>query len=262
MCCGWAGCGPSRSFPSNASRRCGRGQRRRTAADHLSRLRGSIGHCGGRSSQTKNAEAMLRLWRSIERGGWGKSLHSISGFCGGTPTPVLPRKRERERTSVVVTNSTDLTDDTTLAPSNMHRAANAPGVAEDAKITVKLRRTAGRLFRIVREFYRRPAIDRRHLADDRDRVEIDRAIRRAADEIIGQVGAPAKTDTDTAGEMAVGLLDRSDIHAVGKHQELLPGIATLLLPPFDDFLARRNRRRAVGPKASPVRDPFRRIPQK
>src|ERR1700694_1499314 len=204
---------------------------------------------------------MLRLWRSIERGGWGESPHSISAFCGGTPTPALPRMRERERTSIAVTNSTDLTDDTTVAASNMHGAANAAGIAEDAKIAVKLGRTAGRLFRIVREFYRRPAVDRRHLADDRNRVEIDRTVRRAADEIIGQVGAPAEADTDTAGDMAVGLLDRSDIHAVGKHQELLPGIAALLLPPFDDFLARGDRRRAVGPKAGPVRDPFRCVPQ-
>src|SRR5882724_8257567 len=150
---------------------------------------------------------------------------------------------------------------TGIGASHMHRAANAAGIAEDAKIAVKLGRAAGRFFRVVREFYRRPAIDRRHLADDRDRVEIDRTVRRASHEIIGQVGAPAETDADTAGEMAVGLLDRSDIHAVGKHQELLPGIAALLLPPFDDFLARRYRRRAVGPKAGPVRDPFRCVPQ-
>src|SRR6202035_3424074 len=48
---------------------------------------------------------------------------------------------------------------------------------------------------------------------------------RAADEIIVQVAAPAKADADAAGEVTVGLLDRSDVHAVGKHQQLLPGIA-------------------------------------
>ena len=32
----------------------------------------------------------------VERGGWGKSAHTTSGVCGGTPTPALPRKRERE----------------------------------------------------------------------------------------------------------------------------------------------------------------------
>jgi hypothetical protein len=38
-----------------------------------------------------------------ERGGWGKSIHSTSAFCGGTPTPTLPREeREREHTSIVV----------------------------------------------------------------------------------------------------------------------------------------------------------------
>ena len=78
------------------------------------------------------------------------------------------------------------------------------------------------LFRIVREFHRRPSVDRRHLADDRDRIEIGGTIRRAADKIIGEVGAPAKADADAAGEMAVGFLDRADIHAVGKHQESFP----------------------------------------
>ncbi len=33
------------------------------------------------------------------RYGWGNSLHTGSVTCGGTPTPALPRKRERERTS-------------------------------------------------------------------------------------------------------------------------------------------------------------------
>src|SRR3979411_1662962 len=50
------------------------------------------------------------------------------------------------------------------------------------------------------------------------RGEGARSIGRPADEIIGEVGPPAKADADAAGEMAVGLLDRADIHAVGKHQ--------------------------------------------
>ena len=66
----------------------------------------------------------------------------------------------------------------------------------------------GGLFRVVREFHRRPAVDRRHLADDRDRVEIDRAVGRASDEIIGEIGAPAEADPHPAGEMPIGLLDR------------------------------------------------------
>src|SRR5260370_32334536 len=32
--------------------------------------------------------------------GGGRSIPSTSAFCGSTPTPTLPRKRERERTSV------------------------------------------------------------------------------------------------------------------------------------------------------------------
>ena len=103
----------------------------------------------------------------------------------------------------------------------MHRAAHAAGIAEHAQIALDFGLDAGGLFRIVREFHGRPAVDRRHLADDRDRIEIDRAVGGAADEIIGEVGAPAEADPDPAGEMMVGLLDRSDIHAVGKHQQLL-----------------------------------------
>src|ERR1700687_5230452 len=143
----------------------------------------------------------------------------------------------------------------------MHRAANPAGISKYAQIAVKFSRTTRCFFRVVREFYGRPAIDRGHLADDRDRVEIDRAVRRASDAIIGQVGAPAETYPDPAGKMTVGLLDRSDVHAVGKSQKLFLGIAALLLPPFDDFFACRDRRRAVGAKTGPVRHPFRRITQ-
>ena len=84
----------------------------------------------------------------------------------------------------------------------MHGGANAPGIAEHAKITVKLGRAAGRFFRIVRELHGRSAVDRRHLTDQRNRIEIGGAIRRASDEIVGQVGAPAKADADAAGEAA------------------------------------------------------------
>src|SRR6266852_7648727 len=124
-------------------------------------------------------------------------------------------------------------------PSDMHRGANPACVAEYPQITLDFRRITGAFFRIVREFYRRPAVDRRHLADDRDRIKIDRAVRRASHEIIGQVGAPAETYPHPAREMTIGLFDRSDVHAVGKNQELLLGIAALLLPPLDDFFAGR-----------------------
>src|SRR6266478_1858897 len=120
-------------------------------------------------------------------------------------------------------------------PLHMHRSANPAGVAEYPEIAFDFGRITGGFFRIVRKFYRRPAVNRRHLADDRDRIEIDRAVRRASHEIIGQVGAPAETYPHPAGEMTIGLLDRSDIHAIRENQELLLRIAALLLPPFDDF---------------------------
>src|SRR2546429_9683833 len=119
--------------------------------------------------------------------------------------------------------------------SHMHRGANPACVAEYPQITFDFGQITGGFFRVVQKFYRRPAVDRRHLADDRYRIEIDRAVRRASDEIVGQVGAPAETYPHPAGEMTIGLLDRSDVHAVGKNQQLLLWIAAPLLPPFDDF---------------------------
>jgi len=91
-------------------------------------------------------------------------------------------------------------------------------VAEYAKVALDFGRRTCRLFRIVRELHGRPAVDRCHLADDRDRIEIDRAIRCASHEIVGQVGAPAKTDPDAPVKVTVGLLNGPDIHAVGKNQ--------------------------------------------
>src|ERR1700730_4922688 len=129
----------------------------------------------------------------------------------------------------------------------MNGGANPACVSEYAQITLDFGRTARRLFRVVRELYRRPAVDRRHLANDRNGIEIDRTIRRASYKVIGQVGAPAEADPHPAGKMAVGLLDRSDIHAVRENQQLLPRIAALLLPPFDDLFAGSDRRRAVRP---------------
>src|SRR5690242_3495074 len=62
---------------------------------------------------------------------------------------------------------------------HMHRHADAADIAEHAQVSLDLGRIAGRLLRIVGEFDGGPAIDRRHLADDRDWIEIDRAIGRA-----------------------------------------------------------------------------------
>src|ERR1700676_2698994 len=79
----------------------------------LSRLRGSIGR-RRRPSLDKNAEAELRLWRSLERGGGGKVYPFGQYHLRKHPHPNLeselslasdPRKRERERTAVVAKHS-------------------------------------------------------------------------------------------------------------------------------------------------------------
>src|SRR4051794_38524992 len=91
--------------------------------------------------------------------------------------------------------------------SDVYRAADSPFIPKNSQITLNFRLNTRRLFRIVRELYRWSAIDRGHLANDRDRIEIHRAIRGASHEIICQIGAPAETDPDPAGEMTVCLLD-------------------------------------------------------
>src|SRR3978361_510921 len=110
----------------------------------------------------------------------------------------------------------------------VYGGADTAGIAEHTQITLDLGCRSGGLLGIIRQLARGPAVDRRHLADQRDRIEIGRTVRRAADEIVGEVGAPAERDADASGKMPVGLLDRADIHAVGKHQKLLAGIAALL----------------------------------
>src|SRR5437660_12305251 len=74
--------------------------------------------------------------------------------------------------------------------SHMHRGADAADIAEHAQVALDLRLNAGGLLRIVRQLHRGPSIDRRYLADDGDRIEIGRAVRGAADEVVGEVGAP------------------------------------------------------------------------
>src|SRR2546430_444401 len=91
--------------------------------------------------------------------------------------------------------------------SHMHRGANAADIAEHAQIALDFRLNAGGFLRIVRQLHRRPSIDRRHLADDGDRIEIGRSVRGAADEVIGEIGAPTETDADAALEVVKGLLD-------------------------------------------------------
>ena len=106
--------------------------------------------------------------------------------------------------------------------SDVHGGAHAAGISEHAQVSLDFGGNAGRLLRVVGQFHRRPSVDRSHLADDRDRIEIGGTIGGAADEIIGEVGAPAKADADAPGKMPVRLLDRADIHRVGEHQEASP----------------------------------------
>src|SRR5215212_7196859 len=91
--------------------------------------------------------------------------------------------------------------------SDVYRAADSPLIAKNPQITLNFRLNARCLFRIVGELYGWPAIDRGHLANDRDRIEIHRTIRRASHEIIRQIGAPAKAYPDAPGKMPVRILD-------------------------------------------------------
>src|SRR3954469_1387730 len=72
-----------------------------------------------------------------------------------------------------------LPDGKRMLPLDQHRLAHAAGVAEDAQIALDLRGQAGRLLGIVGELDGRMSVDRRHLADQRDWIEVERAVRRA-----------------------------------------------------------------------------------
>src|SRR5206468_4241167 len=83
----------------------------------------------------------------------------------------------------------------------------------------------------------------------------------ASDEIVGEIGAPAEADANPAGKMPMDIFDRANVHRVRKHQKFVLWVLALLPPPRDDFLAGRDGRRAVGTKAGPAGNPFRRIAQ-
>src|SRR5579863_3386367 len=83
----WSNCRPITppNACSRAAKRCGNSsaERRIDPGD-----RSTSPACGGgRRARQRN--------RAPERGGWGKSIHSTSASCRGTPTPTLPRKRGR-----------------------------------------------------------------------------------------------------------------------------------------------------------------------
>src|SRR5436305_6444234 len=188
---------------------------------------------------------------SAGRGAPSSREHAYPGVPARCAARIAPPFRSRS----------DIQDFEVAQSSDMRRSTDAPLIAKDTQITLNFRLTACRLFWIVRELDGRSAVDRGHLADDRDRIEIHRAVRCASDEIICQIGPPAKTYPDSACKMTVRLLDRIDIHGVGKNQQLLFGITPFLFPPLDYFFACRDRRRTVRPKARPIGHPFRRVSQ-
>src|SRR4029077_2212495 len=110
---------------------------------------------------------------------------SRTTYGGGRAFRMLPIREAIQAASWSLTSVAEA-----IAVSNMHCAPNPAGIAEYPQITFDLGWAAGCLFRIVRKFDGRPSVDRCDFADNRDRIEIDRSIRRASDEIIGQVGAP------------------------------------------------------------------------
>src|SRR6185312_1049759 len=133
--------------------------------------------------------------------------------------------------------------------------------AKNAQIAGDLPGIAGRLLGIVGELYRRTTIGARHLAHQRDGLEAGDVDRRAALEIIGEVGTPAESHPYPAIKMVVRFLDGIDIKPIRKDQQFFARVTAALLPPRDDFLPALDGRRAVGPEAGPVGHPVGRIAQ-
>src|SRR5258708_5106276 len=121
-----------------------------------------------------------------------RRVRGLSASPSGVVRPPPPSLRFAPASTPPPPGETTASSFITL--SHMHRGADAPRIAEYAQIAFDFGGAAGRLFRIVGEFYCRPAVDGGYLAHDRDRIEIGRTIRRASDKIISEVGAPAETD--------------------------------------------------------------------
>ena len=120
----------------------------------------------------------------------------------------------------------------------------------------------GRLFQVVGQLDRRPAVGAGHLADQRNGIEPRVRDRCAIAQIVGEQRAPAEAQAHAAGEVAIGPLDAVDVQPVGEDQQLVPGILAHCLPPGDDLLASVDRVLGIDAKSAPMRDPVRRIAEK
>ena len=128
---------------------------------------------------------------------------------------------------------------------------------EQATVPLDLLRRPQRLVGIVGELHRRPSVRLRNLADERDRLELSIGARgHAAEEVVGQIGAPAEGEIDPSAQGARRLLDRIDVHCVGQHDELVPRVAPPRLPPCDQLARALNRKFGVRP------GPFNRRPNR
>src|SRR5947209_2739412 len=111
--------------------------------------------------------------------------------------------------------------------SKRHLLLDTIRIAEDLEVTPDFFRIADALIRIVREFYRGPAVRFADLADERNCRELLVRHRRAIVEIVGEIGAPTEAHPHPSTEMPIGFLDRVDIKRVGKDEKLVARIFPL-----------------------------------
>src|SRR5690606_27294774 len=95
-----------------------------------------------------------------------------------------------------------------------YRLPDALLVAEYLEVSLDLGGLAGGLLRIVGKLHGRAAVRAGDLADERDGLQPVYVARRAALEIIGEVGAPAEGHAHLAPEMMIGFQDGVHIEPV------------------------------------------------
>jgi hypothetical protein len=88
---------------------------------HLSRLRGSIGRLWRPSLERRTPKRSFGYGARQSAAGGGKLPPPKKLLWSGTPTPTLPRKRERERITVAAALCADLRPDTARRDAGVRR---------------------------------------------------------------------------------------------------------------------------------------------
>src|SRR5262245_28186150 len=143
-------------------------------------------------------------------------MRSMNSCHDGRPTLMerpAPANRMARRSAMAAASSSGMNCGNGSA-SHQNALLDATFLAEPAQVARDVLGPSDRLHRIVRELDGAPAVGVADLAHQRDGLEPVMGLRRAAVEIVGQVGAPAEARAHPAVEVAISLLDGVDVEPV------------------------------------------------